>query len=65
MSTRTQLFTIVRNLASYNARRMILLHLDHELRALDQARHTTNGINVDIIEGQGWITVSSRNEWMS
>ena len=32
---------LVRNLASRNAGRMILIDLEHELRALDQSRFTT------------------------
>ena len=34
---------------------MILMDLEHELRALDQARFTTYGINFNSIEGQAWI----------
>ena len=34
---------------------MILMDLEHELRAMDQARFTTDGINFDSIEGQGWM----------
>ena len=44
---------IVRNLASRNAGRMILM--EHELRALHHARFTTDGINFDSIEGQAWV----------
>ena len=36
---------ILRNLASRNAGRMILMDIEHELRAMDQARLTTDGIN--------------------
>ena len=43
---------ILRNLASRNARRMILMDIEHELRAMDQARLTTDGIHFDSIEGQ-------------
>ena len=46
---------IVRNLASRNARRMILIDIDHELRAMDQARLTSDGIHFDSIEGQAWL----------
>ena len=46
---------ILRNLASRNAGRMILMDIEHELRAMDQARLTTNGIHFDSIEGQGWL----------
>ena len=43
---------ILRNLASRNAGRMILMDIEHELRAMDQARLTTDGIHFDSIEGQ-------------
>ena len=46
---------ILRNLASRNAGRMILMDIEHELRAMDQARLTTNGIHFDSIEGQAWL----------
>ena len=46
---------ILRNLASRNARRMILMDIEHELRAMDQARLTTDGIHFDSIEGQAWL----------
>ena len=42
----------VKNLASRNAGRMILMDLEHELRAMDQARFTTDGVHFDSIEGQ-------------
>ena len=45
----------MRNLASRNAGRMILMDIEHELRAMDQARLTTDGIHFDIIEGQAWL----------
>ena len=45
---------ILRNLASRNAGRMILMDIEHELRAMDQARLTTDGIHFDSIEGQAW-----------
>ena len=45
----------VRNLASRNAGRMILMDIEHELRAIDQARLTTDGIHFDSIEGQAWM----------
>ena len=45
----------MRNLASRNAGRMILLDIEHELRAMDQARLTTDGIHFDSIEGQAWL----------
>ena len=41
---------ILRNLASRNAG-----HIEHELRAMDQARLTTDGIHFDSIEGQAWL----------
>ena len=43
---------ITRNLASRNAGRMILMDIEHELRAIDQARLTTHGIHFDSNEGQ-------------
>ena len=46
---------ILRNLASRNAGRMILMDIEHELRAMDQARLTTDGIHFDNIEGQAWL----------
>ena len=46
---------IVRNLASRNAGRMILMDIEHELRAMDQARLTTNTIHFDSIERQAWL----------
>ena len=46
---------ILRNLASRNAGRMILMDFEHELRAMDQARLTTDGIHFDSIEGQAWL----------
>ena len=46
---------ILSNLASRNAGRMILMDIEHELRAIDQARLTTDGIHFDSIEGQAWL----------
>ena len=46
---------ILRNPASRNAGRMILMDIEHELRAMDQARLTTDGIHFDSIEGQAWL----------
>ena len=46
---------ILRNLASRNDGRMILMDIEHELRAMDQARLTTDGIQFDNIEGQAWL----------
>ena len=46
---------ILRNLASRNAGRMILMDIEHELRAMDQARLTTDGIHFDSIKGQAWL----------
>ena len=46
---------IIRNLASRNAGRMILMDIEHELRAIDQARLTTNGIHFESIVGQAWL----------
>ena len=45
----------MRNLANRNAGRTILMFLEHELRALDQAIFTTDGILFDSIKGQGWL----------
>ena len=45
---------ILRNLASQNAGRIILMDIQHELRAMDQARLTTDSIHFDSIEGQVW-----------
>ena len=55
---------IMRNLASRNAGRMILMDIEHELRAMDQARLTTDGIHFYSIEGQAWLNGSSRSDWM-
>ena len=49
---------IQRNLACRNAGRMILMDIEHELRAMDQARLTTDGIHFDSIEGQAWLKKS-------
>ena len=46
---------ILRNLARRNAGRMILMDIEHELRAMDQARLTMDGIHFDSIEGQAWL----------
>ena len=46
---------IKRNLASRNSGRMILIDFEHELRAMNQARLTTNGIHFDSIEGKAWL----------
>ena len=43
---------ILRNPASRNAGRMILMDIEHELRAMDQARLTTDGIHFNSIDGQ-------------
>ena len=45
---------ILRNLANRNAGRMILMDIEHDLRAMDQAKLTTDGIHFDSIEGQAW-----------
>ena len=34
---------------------MILMDLEHELRALDQARFSSGGIYFNSTEGQGWM----------
>ena len=46
---------ILRNLASRNAGRLILMDIEHKLRAIDQARLTTDGIHFDSIEGHAWL----------
>ena len=46
---------ILINLASRNAGRMILTDIEHELRSMNQARLTTDGIHFDSIEGQAWL----------
>ena len=46
---------ILRNLANRNAGRMILMDIEHELRAMEQARLTSDGIHFDTIEGQAWL----------
>ena len=46
---------IIRNLASRNAGRMILMDIEHQLRAMDQTRLTTDGIHSDSLEGQAWL----------
>ena len=46
---------IIRNLANRNAGRMILMDIEHELRAMEQARLTSDGIHFDTIEGQAWL----------
>ena len=46
---------ILRNLASRNAGMMILMDIEHELRAMDRARTTTDGIQFDSIEEQAWL----------
>ena len=46
---------IISNLASRNAGRMILMDIEHELRAMDQARLITDGIHFDSIEAQAWL----------
>ena len=46
---------ILRNLASRNAGSRILVDIEHELSAMDQARLTTDGIHFDSIEGQDWL----------
>ena len=45
----------LRNIASRNVESMILMDIEHELRAMDQARLTTDGIHFDSVEGQAWL----------
>ena len=42
----------MRNLASCNAGQMILMDLELELRAMDQARFTTDGVYFDSVENR-------------
>ena len=53
---------ILRNIGGRNAGRMILMDIVHELRAMDQARMTTDGIHFDSIEGQAWLKESSKSD---
>ena len=46
---------ILRNLANRNAGTMILMDIEHELRAMEQAKLTSDGIHFDTIEGQAWL----------
>ena len=46
----------MRNLARHNAGRNVLMDLEPELRAMIQARLTTDGIHFDSIERRGWMT---------
>ena len=46
---------ILGNLASRNAGRMNLMDIEHELRAMDQARLFTDGVHFDSIEGKAWL----------
>ena len=46
---------ILRNLASRNAGRLILMDIEHELRAMDQLSLTTDVIQFNRIEGQAWL----------
>ena len=55
---------ILRNLASRNAGRMIHMDIEDELRAMDQARLTTAGIQFHGIEGQAWLNRVSRSDWV-
>ena len=45
----------MRNHASRNAGRLIWWDIEHELRTMDQARLTTDGIHFDSIGGQAWL----------
>ena len=45
----------MRNLASRNAVRMTLMDLENDLRALDPARFTTDGIHSGSIKRQAWV----------
>ena len=46
---------MLRNLTIHNAARMILMDIELELRPMDQARLTTDGIHFDSIGGQSWM----------
>ena len=53
---------ILRNLAGRNSGRMILMDIEHDLRAMDQARLTTDGIHFDSIEGVFcWCNIAIRS----
>ena len=45
----------MRNLAIRYVGRVIVRYLKHELRALDRARFTTDGIHIDSLKGQAWM----------
>ena len=46
----------IRNLASRNAGKLVLMDLEYELRSLGQPRFTVDGIHFDTIEGQAWMS---------
>ena len=46
---------ILRNPRKSERRKKTLMDIEHELRAMDQARLTTDGIHFDSIEGQAWL----------
>ena len=33
------------------------MDIEHELRAMDQARLTTDGVHFDSVEGQAWLNI--------
>ena len=41
---------------------MILIDLEHELRALDQAKFTTGGLHFDSLEGHAWMKRFSQEQ---
>ena len=45
----------IRNLANRNAGSLVLIHLEYELRAVDQSRFTVDGVHFDTIEGEIWM----------
>ena len=46
--------TILRNLATLKAARLVLMDLKHELRSMDHSRLVVDGILFCCIEGQVW-----------
>ena len=41
------------------------MDIEHELRAMDEARLTTDGIHFDSIKGQAWLNRTSTSDWMN
>ena len=49
-------------MACRNAGRRILMDLEHEPRALDEARYTADGIHFDGVEGQAWMKLAFQEQ---